>query len=85
MASIKTAISVEERLLDEVSRHSKRMGVSRSRFFADAAREYLARFDRESLIKRINEANKEGADASERRYLKTLKRNLGAILKDEPW
>jgi len=85
MASIKTAISVEEKLLREVSRRSKRMGMSRSRFFANAAREYLNRFDRQALIEQIDRAQEGGSAKSERRRLKSLQRNFSKILKDEPW
>jgi metal-responsive CopG/Arc/MetJ family transcriptional regulator len=85
MASVKTAISIEHRLFGMVSRYSKRMGVSRSRFFAEAARAYLAQFDRQALIKQINEANAGGLTRSEGRYLKSLNENLVKILKDEPW
>ncbi|MGA3065998.1 MAG: ribbon-helix-helix protein, CopG family [Tepidisphaeraceae bacterium] len=85
MASIKTAISVEEKLLKEVSRRSKRMGVSRSRFFAIAARDYLNRFDRQALIEQINKAQESGSDQADRRHLKSLRRNFAKILEDESW
>jgi predicted transcriptional regulator len=40
---VKTAISIPDELFREVERCSRRLGVSRSRLFADAVREYLAR------------------------------------------
>jgi predicted transcriptional regulator len=40
---MKTAISIPDDLFEEVERFSRRLKVSRSRLFTDAAREYLAR------------------------------------------
>jgi len=40
---MKTAISIPDELFHEVEQCSRRLRVSRSRLFADAAREYLAR------------------------------------------
>lgn len=40
---MKTAISIPDQLFHEVEQCSRRLRVSRSRLFADAAREYLAR------------------------------------------
>jgi metal-responsive CopG/Arc/MetJ family transcriptional regulator len=40
---VKTAISIPDQLFREVERCSRRLKLSRSRLFADAVREYLAR------------------------------------------
>jgi antitoxin MazE6 len=40
---MKTAISIPEELFHQIDLCSRRLKVSRSRLFADAAREYLAR------------------------------------------
>jgi predicted transcriptional regulator len=40
---VKTAISIPDELFREVERYSRRLKVSRSRLFAEAVREYLAR------------------------------------------
>ena len=40
---MKTAISIPDDLFHEMERRSRRLQVSRSRLFADAAREYLAK------------------------------------------
>jgi metal-responsive CopG/Arc/MetJ family transcriptional regulator len=40
---MKTAISIPDELFREIDQCSRRLRVSRSRLFADAAREYLAR------------------------------------------
>ena len=41
--TMKTAISIPDDLFHEVERCSRRLRMSRSRLFADAAREYLAK------------------------------------------
>jgi predicted transcriptional regulator len=40
---VKTAISIPDELFHEVESCSRRLRISRSRLFADAAREYIAR------------------------------------------
>ena len=53
---MKTAISVPDSIFVEVERHAKSLGVSRSEFFADAARRYIADLDRDGLVAAINAA-----------------------------
>ena len=53
---MKTAISVPDDTFEQVERRIEQLGVSRSEFFAIAARRYLDDLDRESLTERINES-----------------------------
>jgi metal-responsive CopG/Arc/MetJ family transcriptional regulator len=85
MPSFKTVITIERDLLGKVTRYCRSTGVSRSRFFRDAARQYLARSNRNALIKRINEANEGRLSTSEARQSKALMEVLRTVLKDEPW
>ncbi len=85
MASIKTAISIDAKLFKSIEKRSKRLGVSRSKFFADAAAAYLNRFDRESITEQINRAVEGGLDPTEQQWLAGSKRAFAKILKDDPW
>ena len=51
---MRTAISIPEDTLRSVTRAAKRMRVSRSEFFARAAKCYLKQVDKSELTKRIN-------------------------------
>src|SRR5437588_13071027 len=48
-SGMKTAISVPDELFEEVERLARRLNRSRSRLFADAMREYIARHDPETV------------------------------------
>ena len=62
---MKTAISVPDEVFNRVGRQADEMGISRSEFFARAARKYLDELAAESVTDQINEAlEKAGADDS---------------------
>ncbi len=52
--SMKTAISVPDELFAEADRLARRLKRSRSRVYADAIREYVARHDSESVTAHLN-------------------------------
>ena len=53
---MKTAISVPDETFDRASQRAQQLGISRSEFFATAAKRYLEDLDRESLTARIDQA-----------------------------
>ena len=53
---MKTAISVPDETFDQVERSAKCLGVTRSEFYARAARFYLEHLEQESLTNEINVA-----------------------------
>lgn len=53
---MKTAISVPDALFEQVDRVAGELGMSRSEFYATAARKYLDDLDGESLTAEINAA-----------------------------
>jgi metal-responsive CopG/Arc/MetJ family transcriptional regulator len=66
MATIKTAISLEEPLFREVESLVRELRMSRSQFFALAAREYIEQARNRDLLNRINRAYSEGPTAAEK-------------------
>jgi metal-responsive CopG/Arc/MetJ family transcriptional regulator len=66
MATIKTAISLEEPLFREVESLVRELRMSRSQFFALAAREYIEQVRNRDLLNRINRAYSEGPTSAER-------------------
>ncbi|MCL2788261.1 MAG: ribbon-helix-helix protein, CopG family [Micrococcales bacterium] len=56
LANVKVAITLPDDLLAEVDATARYQGVSRSRFFQEAARDHLRRLEQESLTERINVA-----------------------------
>jgi metal-responsive CopG/Arc/MetJ family transcriptional regulator len=53
---VKTAISLPDDTFEQASRRAAELGISRSEFFARAARRYLDEFSSGSLTRQIDEA-----------------------------
>ncbi len=63
--SVKTAISLPEATFEAATRRAAELGISRSQFFAVAARRYLDELDSASLTSRIDDALRDaGGDDS---------------------
>ena len=59
MTNVKTAISIEKPVFDQMDNLAKNLKVSRSRLYSMAAREFLQRHNNLELLKLINEANED--------------------------
>jgi metal-responsive CopG/Arc/MetJ family transcriptional regulator len=73
---MKTAISLPDDTYEQATRQAAELGISRSEFFARAARSYLDQLAAKSLTEQINEALQNAGDdsngvaaAAGRRYL----------------
>ena len=73
MSSVKTAISVEKSLLDKIDATAKNLSLSRSKFFATAAENYLYHIETQKLIEKLNEVYGDGLDDMEVKTLKGMK------------
>jgi metal-responsive CopG/Arc/MetJ family transcriptional regulator len=75
MTTIKTDIDLQDTLYEEVSALVDEMQISQSELFAIAIEDYLRRYRNHKLLKSINEAYKDGLDASEEAMLEVLRRH----------
>ena len=64
MANIKTAISMQKSLFEQVETLSREMKVSRSRLFVLALEDYLRRYQNLQLFEKINQAYHDAPDAT---------------------
>jgi metal-responsive CopG/Arc/MetJ family transcriptional regulator len=82
---VKTAISVPDETFDRVSRRAVALGMSRSEFFARAAKRYLDQLDAESLTTQIDHALEvlESPDESQEAAVAVGRRVVGAA--DDGW
>ena len=62
MTSIKTAISIEKPVFDQMDNLAKNLNVSRSRLYSMAAKEFIQRHNNLELLKLINEANEDSPE-----------------------
>ena len=81
-SNMKTAISIEDDLLQEADRTARLLGLSRSRLFALAVGDFLHRRQREQMILRLNEVYGDGSEPAEKRLLKGIKAKVRPTVKD---
>jgi len=81
MPNVKTAISIEKPIFEQMDVLAKNLKVSRSRLFTMAAREFIQRHNNIELLKLINEAY---GDLSESESMVTMMRsNHYKMVKDQ--
>jgi hypothetical protein len=80
--NMKTAISIDDGLLQQVDHTARLMGVSRSRLFAVAVREFLQRQQQEQMLLRLNEVYASQPEPPEKRLLKGIKAKVRRTLKE---
>lgn len=86
MANVKTAISLEKPLLEQVDLTAQEMGVPRSHVFVLAVEEFLQRRQNEQLMETINKVYSEHPPTErEQAQIKEMKRHYMSTLEDEEW
>mgnify|MGYP005871680857 CR=1 FL=1 len=83
MANIKTAISLQKSLFEQVEILAREMKVSRSRLFVLALEDYIRRHQNQQLLERINKAYQEAPDATEQKRLRNMRRQHRKIVEDQ--
>ena len=79
---MKTAISIDDGLLQEANETARLMGLSRSRLFAVAVGEFLQRQRREQMLLRLNEVYANEEEPAEKRLLKGMKVKVRPTVKE---
>ena len=80
---MKTAISLPDDTYEQATRQAAELGISRSEFFARAARNYLNQLAVQSLTRQINEALQGASDDSSAAAAAAGRRYLAA--QDDDW
>jgi metal-responsive CopG/Arc/MetJ family transcriptional regulator len=84
VVNMKTAISIDDEILQEADETARRMGLSRSRLFALAVGDFLQRQRREQMLLRLNEVYANQEEPAEKSLLKGIKSKARRTVKD-PW
>jgi metal-responsive CopG/Arc/MetJ family transcriptional regulator len=79
---MKTAISIDDGLLQEADETARSLGLSRSRLFAMAVGDFLQRRRRERMLLQLNEVYAHEAEPVEKRLLKGIKGKVRATVKE---
>lgn len=83
MANIKTAISLQKSLFEQVNDLAHQMKVSRSRLFVMALEDYVHRHQNKRLLEKINQAYQGQPDATEQKRMRRSKRLHRAVVENE--
>lgn len=73
MPNVKTAISIQESLFQEVEALAGEMNISRSKLFAIAIEEFIQRRRNRQLLQQINAAYDDTPDLEEREHQQRMK------------
>ena len=71
--SMKTAISMDDALMEQADRAARDLGLSRSGLIAEALRHYLRRRARAQTTEQLNRAYADAPSPGERRIVRRLK------------
>ena len=83
MANIKTAISLQKSLFEQVETLANEMKLSRSRVFALAVEEFVRRHQNRRLLERLNEAYADTRDPAEAALRGRMRRRHRQIVEGE--
>ena len=83
MATVKTAISLQESLFEQAEILADRMNVSRSRLIAIALEEFIRRHQNRQLLQQINAAYEEIPQAEEPNSLDGMSKHHKSIVEGE--
>jgi metal-responsive CopG/Arc/MetJ family transcriptional regulator len=74
MASVKTAISLQQHLFDQIEALAREMQISRSRLFVLAVEEFIERYQNQKLLQEINAAYEDMPEPEEQELLHGMRR-----------
>ena len=83
MAVIKTAISIDENLFEQIGKLSEEIKLSRSQIFSQAVKYFIDKKNNLELVRKINLAYPDILDEEEGDRLKKSKRKYRKLLKEE--
>jgi metal-responsive CopG/Arc/MetJ family transcriptional regulator len=83
MSNIKTAISVNKPIFDEMEALAQEMEVSRSQVFSLAAKEYIQRHKSHKIMEAINTAYADEPDANDEALQKRMRRKQHKIVEGQ--
>jgi metal-responsive CopG/Arc/MetJ family transcriptional regulator len=83
MANIKTAISLQDTLLEQVDAMAREMNIPRSRLFALAVEDFIRRYQNQQLLERLNAAYEDTPDPAEQSLRRRMRRQHRQIVEGE--
>ncbi len=85
MPGVKTAISLEKDLFNQVNQLASDLHVSRSKLFTLAVKDYLKKQESKKLLVQLNAAYSDSPTEEEKTISKAMKRKQLKIVEQESW
>lgn len=82
MHTMKTAISVDDQLMIAADRAAREIGVSRSRLFSLALKDYLRKRQQDKIVEQLNQVYGSKPDAAKKRTAARLKTKFRRTIKE---
>jgi metal-responsive CopG/Arc/MetJ family transcriptional regulator len=83
MATIKTAVSIDEALFDRVDAMANELAIPRSQLFALAVEEYIHHYENQKLLEALNAAYDDSPDPEEEDQLNRMRYKQRDIVEGE--
>ena len=83
MANVKTAISIQQSLFEQVEALARELHISRSRLFALAVEDFMQRYENQRLLERINDAYADTTTPDEQALLRRMRRQQRQMVEGE--
>lgn len=84
-ASVKTAISMQQHLFNDVNALANELNVSRSKLFVLAIEDFIKKNENKKMLSQINAAFTDSPDHAERKNEELMKRKQKQILESDSW
>ena len=85
MAGVKTAISLEENLFNQVNQLARDLHVSRSKLFTLAVKDYLKKQESKKLLAQLNAVYSDSSSKEEKTISKAMLKKQRKIVEQETW
>jgi metal-responsive CopG/Arc/MetJ family transcriptional regulator len=83
MSNVKTAVSLQKSLFEQLEALASQMKVSRSRLLALALEEFIRRRENQQLLEKINQAYEDVPEATEQMQLRKMRRRHREVVEGE--
>ena len=85
MPGVKTAISIEENLFNQVNQLACDMHVSRSKLFTLAVKDFLNKQESKKILAQLNAAYSDSPNEEEKAISKAMRKKQRKIVERESW
>lgn len=85
MAKVKTAISIDEQLLEETGNIAQELAIPRSQVVSLALEDFIQRYRNKQLLDQINEAYSDSPDEDEIGTMKVIRSQRRKQMRNEEW